>query len=1037
MKEEQQFINKYHSEQVQAWTNNYINYTLLKNEIATIKDNINNIKERFISNPPSNDDIKNMIEIQNNSNISNNDNNENIIRTKSREVELDSENISKTIDDFIEKGAKKNILAVSSTSEDISISKIVDSKTAQSQIEILIKNQIKNFINLLDKEINKMHVFYTAKEKNLFQEINLQISKTQKLKKIKQNIDGKELLNIIDSLEYISNLSKELINYVYLNLKALKRILKYFDDRLKGITQLISYSYLKRYLSKQNSDLTYILTFKILDETSLATENLFFEVKKMIISHKVLNDPSNKKIKTDFYNSEHNILNNISEINTIHDKIFSELTEWQNYLNMSLNLPSSSNKSIFKDTSFIGDSSQKATKKRNKKRKTPKNEPIKNNNDNEIKTKINKKENDKISKDINNDDYKFKLSQIISSQSERVTENNQSGNREKNIITNISVSNESGTEEEEDEKGEKEEDNIFKNSNELLDENLVGDKNTKKIKKIKKSKSNITVGSSLFDSSDAFSFITTTILSTSNIKNLRLLLPLVGFYSYSYSIIIPRILWLLVQNDNTGEKTNDDYVLYALAISIPSFGNLISDIYIPKLSEKYYKSILITSSFFVFIYYVLLVIGINEKNIYYILIGRFLLGLSYLKQLAKTYVDYYVPVTNQTQSNRHYVLWTNIGFSIGIGINAINLDWKINLYNVVTENNLITFISGCIFFVVLILVIIFFSEPSKENFNEFNIKFCDIIDSHRLSKAVPINKEEKLMAEINEKEYMNLNIKSCTNYSLVPELNFYINNIENKKKFYFKRIFFILGILLIANQYASENILLLIPRIFFYGLKNNKREIYYSTHFIISIVIFIVFLLSYFIQGKCLEKYFIKTNGRCILMVLSFLILIFNFLFGFLILPEFLDQFVGKFGNEELFQIFLPFIGIVLLIIFTELFHVVTVNLFIELLPSEDLKFCCFKMSSCITIITKLSRISPSGIIILIKLYIERGIDNFIFGKQFVNASGSCNICNLALFGFQSLNYIFCFILCCCSSKLLKRSFMNRVLASKIKDIKT
>ena len=173
-------------------------------------------------------------------------------------------------------------------------------------------------------------------------------------------------------------------------------------------------------------------------------------------------------------------------------------------------------------------------------------------------------------------------------------------------------------------------------------------------------------------------------------------------------------------------------------------------------------------------------------------------------------------------------------------------------------------------------------------------------------------------------------------------------------------------------------------------------------------------------------------------MVFSLLILIFNVFFVFLILPGYFQ--INKneeffFGDiNEFFQVYFPSIGISLLIIFTELFHVITVNTFIELLPSEDLKFYCFKMSTFITIITKLTRIFPSCIIILIKSF-DQNIHNFLLGKQFVDdyeVSRPYNLLNLILFGLQSLNYIINFILLLSCPKLLKRSFMNRILANKI-----
>ena len=1003
-KEEQEFMNIYNSEAVRTWTNNYINYILLKNEILKIKENKNNKMEQFISNSFPNDEVKNIIEIQNiNTNVNdnndinknkdnkNNMNDENKIKIDSSEMEFDENNLSKKADD------------VSMSSEEISLKINIISENDQNQIEKSFKNQINNFISLLDKEINKIHIFFTTKEKDLFEMINSQIVKTKNLKRNKENFDEKKLLKIIDSLEYISNLSKELINYVYLNIKALKRILYLFDTQLNDKTESFSYLYLKRYLSKQNSELTYILTFKILDETCLATESLLLDLKNIIISQKNFNGPSNEKIKTDFYDYERNILNNISEINIIRDKIFSNLTEWQNYLNVSLKLPSSANKSIFKNTSFTGDSIPKEIKKSNS-----------NFENYEKNLKNDENEKDKINNDKNNNDYKFKLNHSIIKELEKVSKNKEFENEKINIITDMSESSENEI--------EKEDISFINNNNLLPIENSSKDQNNRK------SFPRISIGFSLFDPSETFSFKPRKSYSKNSKKNFILLLPLSGFYSYSYSIIIPKIIFLIYNE----EKLNEIY-FYALAISIPSFGNLISKIYIPKLSEKHYKRTLIMSLFFIFICYILLIIGFNERNIIYILIGRFILGLSYLKQLSKSYVDNYVPITNQIKSNHYYTLSTSIGFLFGFCINVINIsdEIKINLFYEISGNNLIIFISEIIFLIMVFLALIFFKEPYKENFDEFN----DNAKIQPSSKEITINKKEKLISENSEKE--NINNINNINDSELSELDSYVSNIEKTKKFYFKKLYTILLVLLIANQYSSENLLLLISRIYYFGLVDTKDDEYnYNDNLFVALVISIVFLLSYFIQAKFLEKYFIKTNGRCLLMVLSFFILLFHAFLGYLVLPGYFPKFnesdeILFTTKNEFFQIYLPLIGIILLIIFTELFHSITVNMFIELLPLEDLKFCCFKMSTFITIITKLSRIAPSCIIILIKS-IDKDIHSFLLGKKFAehnNKSKPYNFCNLVLFGLQSLNYIICFILCLCCSKLLKRSFMNRVFS--------
>ena len=43
--------------------------------------------------------------------------------------------------------------------------------------------------------------------------------------------------------------------------------------------------------------------------------------------------------------------------------------------------------------------------------------------------------------------------------------------------------------------------------------------------------------------------------------------------------------------------------------------------------------------------------GYIYYDIFLIIIGRFFLGMSYLKQLCKIYIDIYIPITNQVQVN--------------------------------------------------------------------------------------------------------------------------------------------------------------------------------------------------------------------------------------------------------------------------------------------------------------------------------------------------------------------------------------------------
>jgi hypothetical protein len=115
----------------------------------------------------------------------------------------------------------------------------------------------------------------------------------------------------------------------------------------------MSYGFIKKHLSKNNSNLLYILAFKTLDETILSADNLAREYEKVL------------NLNTDFKNDteqQHQIKeikdwmkSSITNYNKFYEKIFKELSEWQKYLNINLGLPSSSYKSIFKNTTLVGD----------------------------------------------------------------------------------------------------------------------------------------------------------------------------------------------------------------------------------------------------------------------------------------------------------------------------------------------------------------------------------------------------------------------------------------------------------------------------------------------------------------------------------------------------------------------------------------------------------------------------------------------------------------------------------------------------------
>ncbi len=91
----------------------------------------------------------------------------------------------------------------------------------------------------------------------------------------------------------------------------------------------------------------------------------------------------------------------------------------------------------------------------------------------------------------------------------------------------------------------------------------------------------------LFDPLDTFSYQTNKVLSTENSGNLQLIIYLVGFYSYSYILLVPDIIIFLYDYvfsdiDTLKKPYKEELYLYGVAISIPLIGNVITKIFYEK-----------------------------------------------------------------------------------------------------------------------------------------------------------------------------------------------------------------------------------------------------------------------------------------------------------------------------------------------------------------------------------------------------------------------------------------------------------------------
>ena len=159
------------------------------------------------------------------------------------------------------------------------------------------------------------------------------------------------------------------------------------------------------------------------------------------------------------------------------------------------------------------------------------------------------------------------------------------------------------------------------------------------------------------------------------------------------------------------------------------------------------------------------------------------------------------------------------------------------------------------------------------------------------------------------------------------------------------------------------------------------------------------------------------------MITIIFVLIILNLYFILTIKP---DLFSIK--NTKYSQVYFPSIGIFFMIILNEFYHIIIINIFIKLLPTEKNEYCC-GVTFFIIFATKMIRIIPSTIIIIFNFLLKCEI----LLKEEKNPNNYCcfNYCNLSLFGFQLFILIFCFILCLCNLSSLRFNSRNRLLYLK------
>ena len=205
------------------------------------------------------------------------------------------------------------------------------------------------FEDSLDKDIKKVYIFFANKEKVLYKKINEYLH----LKEEYPNFELGDFLNQYKQLNELAELSLNISNFIFYNLKALIKILKKFDKQV--VTQqhkdlVIRISYIQTKIEEQNSDILYLLKFKMIDEVNVILEDLItnllkeFKSNKERLSEEQETDNENKLIEevpsmneasTIIKKTHDQIKKNIKEIDSVSAKVTKLFLPWKDFLRIS------------------------------------------------------------------------------------------------------------------------------------------------------------------------------------------------------------------------------------------------------------------------------------------------------------------------------------------------------------------------------------------------------------------------------------------------------------------------------------------------------------------------------------------------------------------------------------------------------------------------------------------------------------------------------------------------------------------------------
>ena len=190
---------------------------------------------------------------------------------------------------------------------------------------------LKEFISLLINEFKKSYNFFIGLEKALIKKVNTHLYTQTSYSTYTLDELSKEMEKISLTI-YLTKCLNAFINDIMM---AIKKILKKFDKNFASLYGLITPHIILKLLSKDKSELEYILQFKIIDEISTILESSTLELKRFYDQNNE-DSPDNAKKRETFiakYNDTLKYIKDIDEL--IYFK--TQYKDWIDYISKKKN----------------------------------------------------------------------------------------------------------------------------------------------------------------------------------------------------------------------------------------------------------------------------------------------------------------------------------------------------------------------------------------------------------------------------------------------------------------------------------------------------------------------------------------------------------------------------------------------------------------------------------------------------------------------------------------------------------------------------